>query len=240
MTHAPPIPVAAVELTIDDRPPALDPAERAAAAAGWAARLAANPALWNGPFFLFQDVVIEPGRAFRAVACPTDFATFLHWRADPAPDDRFAHVFPVAAVTSRDDRLLLGVMGPTTANAGLAYPPSGSFDDDDRVGAALDPLVNIRRELAEEVGIDHADLVAEPGWWVIGSGPRRFALVKRHRSALTAAELEARIAHHLATDGDGELSGVLLVPFDRPLPPERTVPYVAPLAALLAAVSAAA
>ena len=70
---------------------------------------------------------------------------------------------------------------------------------------------------------------------MIGSGPRRFALIKRHRSRLTAAEIEARVHHHLATDGDGELAGIRLCPFDAPPPAERTVPYVAPLLALLAA-----
>lgn len=203
-------------------------------AAEWAARVAANPDLWNGPIFLFEDVAFDSERGFSAVARSTDFATFLHWRERADPASRYAHVFPVAAVTTADDHLLLGIMGATTANPNRAYPPSGSFDDDDRVGGRLDAATNIRRELREEVGIDVDDLVPEGPWWVIPSGPRRFALVRRHRSAKTVAEMASEIARHLATDGDGELWGVRFVPFDRPLPDDETVPYVNPLLTLLA------
>jgi len=221
-----------VDLVVEDGPPAFAVEAREAIAAGWAARLAANPTLWNGSFFLFDRVALEPGR-FHGRARPTDFATFLHWRAG-VPDDRLAHVFPVAAVTSRDDHLLVGVMGGTTANAHLAYPPAGSFDGDDRVGDRLDPAVNIRRELAEEVGLDLDDLVADPGWWVMPSGPRRIGLIRRHRSPLDAAELAERIAPHVAADPHGELASVRLVPFDARLPAAETVPYVNPLLARLA------
>lgn len=220
------IAVETIDLTVAAGPPSFDAAERAAIAAGWAERVAANPALWNGAFYLFDRVALEPERGFRGQARPTDFASFLHWRAAAVPDGRFAHVFAVAAVVSRDDRLLLGIMGRQTANPGRAYPPAGSFDDDDRVGDRLDPVTNMRRELAEEVGLDVADLVADPAWWVISSGPRRFALVKRHRSPLTAAEMDERIGRHLASDPHGELSAVRFATFDERLPPGETVPYV--------------
>lgn len=229
-----PIVVPHLDLTIGDGPSPYGLVHAAEVAVDWAARSAANPALWNGPIFLFEQIEADPVRGFAAVARSTDFATFLHWRDRADPDTRFAHVFPVAAVTTCDDRLLLGIMGARTANPNRAYPPSGSFDDDDRVAGRLDVETNIRRELREEVGIDIADLVGEGGWWVIPSGPRRLALVRRYRSSLSAARLARDIAHHLATDGDGELSGVRLVPFDRPLAAEETVPYVNPLLTLLA------
>lgn len=222
-----------VDLVVAPGEPAFDVTEREAIRAGWVERAAANPALWNGAFYLFDRVEIEPGRIFRGRARATDFATFLHWRAVP-PDERFAHVFPVAAVTSRDDRLLVGVMGRRTANADLAYPPAGSLDDDDRVADRLDPTANIRRELAEEVGLDLDDLIADPGWWVTSSGPRRFALIKRYRSTRSAAELDEGISRHLALDPDGELASARFVPFDERLREDATVPYVNRLLAHLA------
>ena len=227
--------VVAVELTIG-APLVRDPAWAAAVAQDWAATAAANPRLWNGSFFLFEDVVLEPGKQFAATARPTDFATFLHWRRPAEPDDRFMHVFPVAAVTTADGRLLVGVQSGTTANPGRAYPPSGSFDDDDRsADGRLDPIANMVRELAEEVGLDAATLTAEPGFTVIASGPRRRALVKRWRTSARAAELAPRLSAHVAADAHGELSAVRFLGFDERLAEAEGVPYVNRLLALLAA-----
>jgi 8-oxo-dGTP pyrophosphatase MutT (NUDIX family) len=229
-----PLAVSRLDLTIGAGPSPYGLAHAEEIAAEWAVRAAANPDLWNGPIFLFEDIVADAARGFSAIARSTDFATFLHWRERADPTSTYAHVFPVAAVTTADDHLLLGIMGATTANPNRAYPPSGSFDDDDRLDGRLDAATNIRRELREEVGIDVADLVPEGPWWVIPSGPRRFALVRRHRSGKTVAEMATEIDRHLATEGDGELSGVRFVPFDRPLPERETVPYVNPLLTLLA------
>lgn len=207
----------------------------AAVAAHFAAEGARNPKLWNGPFFLFEDVRIEDG-AFRATARPTDYATFLHWRAQGYPGHTRTHVFPVPAVTTLDARLLVGVMGPATSNPGLAYPPSGSFDHHDVTGDRLDPVANMVRELAEEAGIDAAALTPEPGFTVLSSGHGRLALVKRWRSSLAAADLAAVVARHIGAEADPELGGFDLVPFSRRFDPAKTVPYVDALLTLLEAV----
>jgi 8-oxo-dGTP pyrophosphatase MutT (NUDIX family) len=190
--------------------------------------------LWNGPFFLFEAAGFDGG-AFRALARPTDYATFLEWRGRGFPGDHHTHIFPVPALTTADRRLLVGVMGRSTANAGLAYPPSGSFDHLDVVGERLDPVANMVRELAEEVGIDAADFAPDPGFTVIASGPRRLALVKRWRTPLPAADLAAAIDDHLGRESDPELSGFDFVAFDARLDPARTAGYVNPLLALLEA-----
>lgn len=230
----PPRPIDAVALTVSETPLPLAPDERIAVERRFEAALAANPKLWNGAFFLFEDVALGE-TTFTATARPTDFATFLHWRAAAEPDRRWTHVFPVAALTTRDDRLLLGIMGATTANPGLAYPPSGSFDPDDVVDGRLDPLANMLRELREEVGLDAAAFPREPGYTVFASGPRRVALVKRIRAPLVAEEIEAAIRTHVAEDPHGELGGHRFVGFDERLPDGRTVPYVNRLLARLAA-----
>ena len=210
----------------------------AAVAAHFAAERAANPKLWNGPFFLFEDVRVDAD-AFRATARPTDYATFLHWRAEGYPGPVRTHVFPVPAVTTLDHRLLVGVMGPATSNPGLAYPPSGSFDHHDVVGDRLDPVANMVRELAEEAGIDAALLAPEPGFTVLSSGHGRLALVKRWRSPRAAADLAAAVARHIGAEADPELGGFEVVPFSRRFDPAKTVPYVDTLLTLLAATEAA-
>lgn len=230
---APIVVVREVDLAVDPAPLVLDEARRAAVDAHWRGAVASNPAMWNGDFFLFEDVRLTDGR-LAARARATDFATFLHWRAEAPAQPGFHHIFPVAAVTSADDRLLLGVMSSKTANPGRVYPPSGSFDRGDLVGDRLDPLANIVRELREEVGLDAGDLVADPHYLVMPSGPARLAVIRRHRSPLSADRLEALIAAHLAVDTEEELAGVRFVPFDVDLAGIPIVPYVSTLLAHLA------
>lgn len=212
-----------------------DAATQAAIEAHFAAVHAANPSLWNGAFFLFEETRFEGG-AFTAQARPTDYATFLHWRSQGFPGETRTHVFPVPAVTTADRRLLVGVMGRATSNPGLSYPPSGSFDPSDLIaGPRLDPVANMVRELAEEAGLDATAFAADPGFVAIGSGRRRIALVRRWRTEATAAELGAAIAAHLDAERDPELGGFDFPTFDRRFAPDATVPYVNTLLALLAA-----
>ncbi len=224
-------PVDRIELEVGD-PLVLDAARQAVVDARFAEVKARNPALWNGPFFLFEAARIE-GDAFRATARPTDYATFLAWRAEGFPGTLHSHVFPVPAVTTVDRRLLVGVMGGSTANAGLAYPPSGSFDHEDVDGDRLDPVANMVRELGEEVGIDAGDLAADPGFTVLASGRRRLALVKRWRSPRRAADLAASIEAHLGRETDPELGGFDFVGFDHRFAATKTVGYVNTLLGLL-------
>ncbi|MEJ1161610.1 NUDIX hydrolase [Prosthecomicrobium sp. N25] len=238
------VPFADVDLVI--RPERLDfgPGAAERIAARWAEKAAENPHIWNGPFFLFDRVGLDReaagGTVFRAEGGETDFASFLAWREASPPPDPFRHLFPVGAVVSADDRLMVGRMGPRTANPGRLYPPSGSFDPDDLVKGSdglsrLDPEANILREIGEETGLDGRRFAPEPGWIAIGSGPSRFALVKVYRAVETAAALEAEIADHMARDADPELDGVLFAPVGRPLDPVLSVPYVNVLLAELAA-----
>lgn len=231
-----------VDLIVRPEPHAFSDAERARIAAGWDAATRAKPGLWNGPFFLFDRAGVEEDggrRVFRAEGAPTDFATFLDWRGRMPPDRRFSHVFPVGAVVSADDRLMVGRMGRHTANAGRLYPPSGSFDPDDLVDGPdgrrrLDGVANMLREIGEEVGLDGGGWTAEPGWLVIGSGPRRHALVRLYRVGETAAALERRVAEHLGREAEPELDGVAFPAAGERLDPATTVPYVNVLLAHLA------
>lgn len=222
---------AAIAIRIAPTPLDLGADHREAVARHWRTTTAANPALWNGSAFLFDHLEAR-GDTLHARAWATDYATLLHRLRGDFVGAAFHHVFPVAAVTTRDHRLLVGRQSAKTANAGLSYPPSGSFDADDRAGDRLDPIANMRRELHEEVGLRLDDLEAEAGWWAIGSGAGKLALVKRYRSRSSAADLRAEIGAH---DGDGELDRIRTVAFDDPLALEASVPYVPRLLALLAA-----
>ncbi|NLH80980.1 MAG: hypothetical protein GX458_09090 [Phyllobacteriaceae bacterium] len=225
--------VRAIDLRVGE-PLGLTPDLAEAVAAHWRAATAANPALWNGSAFLFEAVAIVDG-VFSARARPTNFATLLYRLRVGFERPATAHVFPVAAVTSRDGRLLIGRQGRDGANAGLVYPPSGSFDAMDVVDGRLDPVANMRRELAEEVGLDLDAFPADRRWWALPSGVGRVALVRRHRSALTTEALRAHAVAGQATARDDEIDRIDLVGGADRLADEATVPYVPLLLDLIAA-----
>ena len=231
-----PIRVAEVDLTIRPAPHVFAPERRAAILDGFARLKQEKPALWNGPFFLFDQLRIETADGARLIAegAATDFATFLDWRAGDPLDRRFAHVFPVGAIVTADDRLLVGRMGAHTANPGRLYPPSGSFDPQDLADGRLDPVANAVREIDEEVGLDPTGWASEPGFWIVPSGVHRYAIVKVYRAPETAAALQARVEAFLPDGSDGELDGVVFVRLDDRLDPALSAAYVNPLLAELA------
>jgi len=68
----------------------------------------------------------------------------------------------------------------------------------------------VRRELAEETGLDSSSLQAEPGWTTVFAGPR-IAQIKVLRSDETAATLRARIVDHLRQVPQPELADIRIV-----------------------------
>lgn len=227
--------VSDVDLVLRDGTHVFEPAEQAAIEARWAEAAARNPRIWNGPFFLFDQAAVEPGvtgePVFRAEGARTDFASFLHWRAESPPDPRFRHIFPVGAVVTADDRLLVGRMSRHTANPGRRYPPSGSLDPADIVTGPdgrprFDPTANMLREIEEEIGLVFGRADVAPGFLVVPSGPRRHALVRIIRVSAPAAALETAIARHLAEDEEEELDGVEFPDFATRFAPGVAADYV--------------
>lgn len=188
-------------------PFALD--RRAEIDAHWRALTAAKPAMYNGRVLLMHRRALGAGTLAGAYL-DTDYASFLAWRDFGFPDTAMTNCFAMAALTSREGHFVLGVMGPHTANAGMAYFPAGTPDLDDVAGDRVDLGGSVHRELEEETGLSGRDVTAEAGWTMVALGPR-IALMKRLRSDLAATELSARIRGFLATQSKPELSGVHIV-----------------------------
>ncbi len=176
----------------------------------FAERRRARPALWNGKVLLLRGYDTDGG-VLCARCFETDFASFLAWRDWDFPDRSVFNVFAAAAVRAADGAYLLGEMASSTANAGMLTFPCGTPEPADvAADGRLDLLANLRRELAEETGIDAGDLAADSGWTMVRDRCY-LALLKRLTSSLSAEALRQRILDHVARDNHPEFSGVRIV-----------------------------
>lgn len=202
------VPVSGFEGRLGRPPLPFDAEDAAAIAAHWRDAASENPKLFDGRVLLSTGVAVEDGR-LSADYAETGFSTFLWWRAKGFPERGVRNVFGAAAVVSRDGAVLLGRMAAHTANAGKVYFPAGTPDLGDIVGDAVDIEGSIARELAEETGLA-APLVRPTATRIaVFAGPL-VACVRRFDCDLSAAELAARAAAHLAADAEPELDGVVL------------------------------
>lgn len=224
-------PVTALELRCTGGRWAFEAEQADAIARHWQAMVAANPRLWNGRSLICTRAEVEQG-VFRAELVEIAYASFVAWRDWGRPDATVLNCFGVPAVFSSDGALLLGVMGPTTLNAGKAYPPSGSLEPKD-VGpdGSVDVLGNMRTELLEETGLDLAEAVPGP-MVAVFEGPR-LAVAQRFDLGLSFAEIERRFRAHVAADPHAELSAVEALRHASQID-TRMVGYVGPLLQALA------
>src|SRR5262245_5796903 len=145
----------------DERRPEID--------AHFAALQRKNPALWNGRVLLLRDFAIVDG-VFRGACFDVDYASFISWQCWDFPDPSVADCFAMPVIESSDGAFLLGVMGAHTFNAGQIYFPCGTPDPSDIVADRLDFEGSVRRELAEETGLNVTEFEAEPGWCAVSGG----------------------------------------------------------------------
>ncbi len=168
-----------------------------------------KPALWNGRVLLMHRHVVSNG-VFDGEYLETDYASFLAWRRWGGPPAGVRDCFSAAAVVSADGAVLLGEMGPHTANAGKIYFPCGTPDPSDIVDGKVDLAWSVERELKEETGIDIGEFKVEPGWVAVVDGPL-IVQVKTLRSTQAADALRARMLAHLASEDEPELSDIHIV-----------------------------
>lgn len=191
--------------------PGRHPFERdnsAAIARHWQGELAANPKLFDGQVVLFSSLVLVEGRL--AGRCHlVSYSTLLYWRAVPGMR-KGEHVFAHAVPVSADGKLLAIRMGSHTANAGQVYFAAGSFEPQDFRDGRADIDANMRREVAEETGLDLGAMRPEPALhilrWQDGT-----AILRRFFAAESADELAARVRAHVAGENEPEIEGPVVI-----------------------------
>lgn len=184
-------------------------AHRAAIAQYWEKRHAQSPALFNGVVHLLSAWRID-GSVFTGRFLETDFASFLHWRERGHPEAGVRDCFGSAIIRSAEADVLLGRQRPGQVNSGLLYPPSGFIDPADvRPDGRIDIEANIAREVAEETGLDPAELSWRPGFRIAFSGAQ-VAIAREGHSALTSEALRAAVLAHIASEAEPELVDIVM------------------------------
>jgi hypothetical protein len=168
-----------------------------------------NPSLWNGRVLLMHRHVVREG-IFEGDYLETDYASFIAWRRWGSPPAGVRDCFSAAAVVSTEGAVLLGEMGPHTANAGKIYFPCGTPDPSDIVGGKVDLAWSVERELKEETGLDICDFTVEPGWTTVIDGPL-IVQIRTLRSNDSAEVLHTRMLAQLASEAQPELSDIRIV-----------------------------
>ena len=183
-------------------------------AAHWRDALRRKPKMFNGRVLLMHRGAVErgpeTGAVFRGAYLETDFAAFLAWRDFGLPPAGVRNGFGMAALCAADGGYILGEMASHTANAGRIYFASGTPDPSDIRGSKVDIEGSIRRELAEETGLDPATLDVEPGMTLV-MNDTRVGFMKRIRSPESADVLAERIDAFLTRDPEAELARVHVV-----------------------------
>lgn len=182
----------------------------AAIDAGWQQARATRPSYFNGTVYLTERFEIAGNRA-RARLLKSDFKSYLHWRLAGYPETGVCDGFGSALLKSCDGAVLLGRQRAGNVNEGLAYLPGGFIDSRDVADdGAIDIAASIARELCEETGLTLAELDREEAFFVTQS-KAQLSIAITFTSRLDAAALQARIAHHIAADGQSELAEAVIV-----------------------------
>jgi 8-oxo-dGTP pyrophosphatase MutT (NUDIX family) len=170
---------------------------------------AVKPAVWNGRILLLYDHAVV-GDVFRGAYFETDYASFLAWRNWGCPDATIRNCFSLGALRGSDGGFLLGVMNSHTVNAGKIYFPAGTPDPGDIVDGTVDLAGSIRREMAEETGLDPDAYHAEEDWSCVLTSTH-IAQIKVLHARESASALRERVLGHLAREVEPELRDIRIV-----------------------------
>lgn len=174
--------------------------------ANWQREITANPRLFNGQMVFQRKLSFEAGHIEgRAHMIP--FAAFLHWRRTGRGAGGH-HLFAIPMILSADGAVMAIRMAETTANPGRVYSPAGSLDGQDVRDGFCDLDGNMRRETKEETGLDLGDMQVDPICRAVHIA-NSVAIFRLFRSVLSEAELRVRVADHIATDPEPEISEII-------------------------------
>lgn len=194
-------------------------AHRAAIDANFAARVAANPYLWNGRVLVLRRFTLEDG-VLTGTCIEVDYASFTWWRDQDWPDLGAWNIFALPALEGADGVFVMAEMGAHTVNAGRVFFPGGTPDlSDITPDGAVDLYGSVLRELEEEAGLSDEGTRQTGGWDMVLDGAY-LCLMRRMVFPDTGAALAERISAFMATQKKPELARLQLAAGPQDLGPE--------------------
>lgn len=184
-------------------------ANRAEIEANWQVEHAANPQLFNGQMLLHRDLRIDQFNLLKGQAYVVPYATMLWWRKQPERP-MAEHLFPIAVPLTRDGAVLAIEMAAHTANAGRIYCAAGSLDAHDIFNGVVDMDSNMRREVAEETGIDLSLAASVSPYYGLRIN-RAVTVFRTYQMDFSADEAVARVRSHMEQDEEKEIAGPVII-----------------------------
>lgn len=172
----------------------------------WRQLSAANPALFNGEYYLTVEKQIE-GRVLKGTYRRTHFATFLYWRDHVTSIKGAFQIISIAAMVSSDNKIIMGKMSADSANAGRIYIPAGSVSDEDIRDGVVDFDTAMTRETFEETGIQ-LRLDQANDCYTLCETRGVVALIREFQTGMHSTELVAKIEDNLTQQLERELECV--------------------------------
>jgi len=174
--------------------------------ADWRERTSRNPRLFNGDVLMSKSPRFE-GETAEVPLFAARYAELMHWQARTSVDGvRLPYAIPVPI--TRDGGYVLGQMGAHTANAGMAYFPSGTLSAED---LADDGEVDLRgamiREIVEECGLPPEAMTTGSTWLILETS-KSLACFLPTFIDLGDAEVHARFDEHVRESRSPELEGI--------------------------------
>jgi 8-oxo-dGTP pyrophosphatase MutT (NUDIX family) len=201
-------PVATIDLRVLPGEHPLHLRNAAAAWRNWQQEIAANPMLFDGRMVLQHRLSVSPEGIF-GEAHVIPFSTFMWWRKQTDRAGGF-HLFAYPVIASSDGALVAIRMGEHTANPGQVYFAAGSLDEHDIVDGRCDIEGNMRREVAEETGLDLGAATAGGGYYAVHRA-RTVTVFRVFRFTETAEQLVAAIERHMPNDDEQEIAGAVII-----------------------------
>ena len=175
----------------------------------WARRVAAKPAMFNGPVLMLAGLDEGAEDRLSVRFFETDYAHLTAWLDIGHPREVAMNGFAMGALCGADGPFILGRMAAHTANAGQLYFPAGTPDlGDVTADGAVDLAASLLREITEETGIAPEECEVEPRW-ILVEEEGRVAFMRIVRLKADAAEACRRIRRFLGADPQAELADVV-------------------------------
>ncbi len=202
------LPVGSIAVRLDDQPHPYQLENAAEIEENWQLEIRRNPDLFDGKVAMLSHLRYSAGRIV-GVCHSIRFATFLKWRKDRFAGKGF-HFFANAIPVCRDGGLIAVKMGRHTANAGRVYFAAGSFEPADFRDGYADIDFNMRREVAEETGIDLAPLVRDRNYHVLCTAAG-LTLVRRYYLEADAKTVVRQVREYISSDSTPEIDDVIAI-----------------------------